>query len=58
MHREFVLVAAGHQRRNGEEAAGAPVEHEPGPDLAPRVAGDEVLEVGGFGVIAAVTLST
>ncbi len=40
-------MSPGHQRGEGDAAAGTPVQARPGPDLAPGVPGDEVLEVGG-----------
>src|SRR5882757_5753383 len=49
VHGQFVQVAVGDQGGQGDAAAGAPVESGAGPDLAPCVAGDEVLEFGGEG---------
>src|ERR687893_2605794 len=46
---ELLVVAAGHEGREGYAAAGLAVEAGSGPDLAPRVARDEVLEVRGEG---------
>ena len=48
-HVHLALVAAAHgdQRDQRHAAAGAPVEARPRPDLAPRVARDEVLELLG-----------
>src|SRR4028119_356487 len=46
---ELFVVAAGHEGRKGYGAAGLAVEGGAGPDLTPRVARDEVLEIGGEG---------
>ena len=44
---EFLVMAAGHQCRQGDHRAGPAVQARPRPDLAPRVAGDQLLEVRG-----------
>ena len=49
MHRQFVVMAAGHQRGEGDAAARPAGQAGAGPDLAPGVAGDEVLEDRGEG---------
>src|SRR5205814_2202423 len=47
MHRELIAMAAGDERGDGDATAGAAVQSRTRPDLAPRVARDEVLEVSG-----------
>src|SRR5688572_18752274 len=49
VHRELVLMAAGDERGERDRAVHAAVESRPGPDLAPRVPRDQVLERGGEG---------
>src|ERR1700761_905172 len=46
MEAEFVPLAERHHRADDQHAAGALVEMRAGPDLAPGIAGDQVLEVG------------
>ena len=46
VHRELVLAAERDERRQRDAAPRAAVEAGPRPDLAPGVAGDQVLEVG------------
>jgi hypothetical protein len=47
VHRQLVEAADGDQRRQCDRAPRAAIEPGPGPDLAPGIAGDQVLEVGG-----------
>ena len=47
VQRELLVVAAGHQRGQRDQRAAAAVESGAGPDGAPRVLGDQLLEVAG-----------
>ena len=47
VHRQLLVVAPGDQRGQGHHRAAAAVQARSGPDPAPRVVGDEVLEVAG-----------
>ena len=47
VHRELLVVAAGDQRGERDQRAAAPVEAGAGPDAAPGVLGDQLLEVPG-----------
>src|SRR5258705_517417 len=47
MHRQLLVMPAGDERGERDKAPTPAVEPGTGPDLAPGVAGDEVLEVGG-----------
>src|SRR4051795_11908182 len=46
MQAEFVPLAEGYHGADHEHAAGAMVEMRPGPDVAPGIARDQVLEIG------------
>jgi hypothetical protein len=50
VHLQLVVVAVRDQRGERDGAAHPPVEAGAGPDAAPRVPGDQLLEVGGDGV--------
>src|SRR5690606_12486826 len=52
VHRQLVQVPAGDQGGQRDAAAGPAVQAGAVPDLVPRVAGDQVLEVGGEAVLA------
>ena len=47
MHRYFALAPLRDERGEHNAAAHAAVEPRPGPDLAPGIAGDQILEVAG-----------
>src|SRR5262245_4178589 len=46
MQAEFIPLSERHHGADHEHPAGAVVEMRPGPDIAPGIAGDQVLEVG------------
>src|SRR4029453_9694154 len=49
VHPDLSLMAAGDEAREGRDRALSPGERRPGPHLAPRVPGDEILERRGLG---------
>ncbi len=46
MQAEFIPLAERHHGADHKHAAGAVVEMRPGPDVAPGITGDQVLEIG------------